>query len=273
MAAGTDDQFWLGGKKDFPPAFTEILGRAKSRPSKKEFFELSAMGKKVTTPEQEKFLDFVSATPQLGEHFYFTGGTALSKFYLRHRFSEDLDFFSEKEFDVKDITPFLFKAKKVLGFQKIDHQQSFNRQLFHLIFLARKILKVEFTYFPFPQLEKPAKKHGLLVDSLKDIAVNKVFTINQNPRGRDFFDLYWILKKGDWSVFELLRQARIKFDWHIDPIQCGSQFLKSGLLLDDPILVKKGFNYGKVSRSTSASKIRKFFEDLSREIGKKGLRK
>ncbi|MBI4359070.1 MAG: nucleotidyl transferase AbiEii/AbiGii toxin family protein, partial [Candidatus Nealsonbacteria bacterium] len=48
------------------------------------------MGKKVTTSEQEKFLDFVSVTPELGENFYFTGGTALNKFYLRHRFSEDL---------------------------------------------------------------------------------------------------------------------------------------------------------------------------------------
>ncbi|MBU4466621.1 nucleotidyl transferase AbiEii/AbiGii toxin family protein [Candidatus Parcubacteria bacterium] len=222
------------------------------------------MGKKVTTPEQEKFLDFVSAAPALREHFYFTGGTALSKFYLRHRFSEDLDFFSEKEFDVKDITPFLFKAKQALCFRKIDYQQSFNRNIFHLLFSGKRILKVEFTYFPFPQIEKPMEKQGLSVDSLKDIAVNKVFTINQNPRGRDFFDLYWILKKGDWSVLELLRQARIKFDWHIDPIQCGSQFLKSGLLLDDPILIKKGFDYGKM---------RKFFEDLSGEIGKKGLRK
>ncbi|MDR1696214.1 MAG: nucleotidyl transferase AbiEii/AbiGii toxin family protein [Endomicrobium sp.] len=25
--------------------------------------------------------------------FYFSGGTALSEYYLRHRYSEDLDFF------------------------------------------------------------------------------------------------------------------------------------------------------------------------------------
>ena len=220
------------------------------------------MGKKVSTPEQEKFLDFVSATPALRENFYFTGGTALSKFYLQHRFSEDLDFFSEKEFDVKEITPFLFKAKKILRFQKIDYQQSFNRNIFHLLFPHKKTLKVEFTYFPFPQVEKPMEKQGLSVDSLKDIAVNKVFTINQNPRGRDFFDLYWILRKGDWSVFELLRQAKIKFDWIIDPIQCGSQFLKSGLLLDDPMLVKKNFDH---------KKVKKFFEELGKKIGETGL--
>lgn len=220
------------------------------------------MGKKITTNEQEKFLGFIASVPALRKNFYFTGGTALSKFYLQHRYSEDLDFFSEKEFDVKEITPLLFKAKKILRFQKIDYQQSFNRNIFHLLFSKKRSLKVEFTYFPFPQIEKPMEKQGLFVDSLKDISVNKVFTINQNPRGRDFFDLYRILRKTNWSVFELLRQAKIKFDWIIDPIQCGSQFLKSGLLLDDPMLAEKSFDH---------KKVKKLFEELGKKIGETGL--
>ncbi len=36
----------------------------------------------------------------LKQNFYLTGGTPLAAFYLRHRYSEDLDFFSETEFDV-----------------------------------------------------------------------------------------------------------------------------------------------------------------------------
>jgi len=221
------------------------------------------MGKKMITLEQEKFLDFVAATPQLGKNFYFTGGTALSKFYLQHRFSEDLDFFSEKEFDVKEITPFLFKAKKILRFKKIDYQQSFNRNIFHLLFPNKKTLKVEFTYFPFSQVEKPMEKQGLFVDSLKDISVNKVFTINQNPRGRDFFDIYLILKKKKWGVLELLKQARIKFDWHIDPFQFGAQLFKVETLLDDPILKGKRFDYAKMDR---------FFKKLGKQIGNEALK-
>jgi predicted nucleotidyltransferase component of viral defense system len=34
--------------------------------------------------------------------FYLTGGTALAAYYLRHRLSEDLDFFAEKEFELKN---------------------------------------------------------------------------------------------------------------------------------------------------------------------------
>jgi predicted nucleotidyltransferase component of viral defense system len=39
---------------------------------------------------QDKFLPFMH---NLGLPFYLTGGTALGRFYLNHRYSEDLDFF------------------------------------------------------------------------------------------------------------------------------------------------------------------------------------
>jgi predicted nucleotidyltransferase component of viral defense system len=45
---------------------------------------------------QLDFLDFFSKEKRLRERFYFTGGTALSEYYLHHRRSIDLDFFSEK---------------------------------------------------------------------------------------------------------------------------------------------------------------------------------
>jgi len=171
------------------------------------------MGKKVVTPNQEKFLSFFAGQPSLAGNFYFTGGTALAGFYLHHRFSGDLvDFFSKKKFEASEVTPYIYQAQEKLGFKEFDYQQSFNRHIFHLIFSSKKFLKVEFTYFLFPQIEKPMKKGGILIDSLMDIAVNKVFTINQKPRGRDFFDLYIILKKEKWDIFDLLKRARIKFD-------------------------------------------------------------
>ena len=53
---------------------------------------------------------------------------------------------------------------------------------------------MEFTYFPFERIEKKEKIGNLYIDSLLDIAVNKVFTIYQKPRARDFIDLYFGLK-------------------------------------------------------------------------------
>ena len=54
------------------------------------------MIKNLLTSHQIDFLDFVGKQPQLYGDFYFLGGTALSAFYLGHRFSEDLDFSRKK---------------------------------------------------------------------------------------------------------------------------------------------------------------------------------
>jgi predicted nucleotidyltransferase component of viral defense system len=107
------------------------------------------MGKSVTTLEQESFLKYFASVPSFVNHFYFTGGTALAKYYLQHRFSEDLDFFSQQEINPAQITPYIHQAQKNTGFQRFDFQQSFNRNIYQLIFPKDKFLKVEFTYFPF----------------------------------------------------------------------------------------------------------------------------
>ena len=41
-------------------------------------------------PFQDKILEMVDGA---NVDFYLTGGTALSRFYLNHRYSDDLDFF------------------------------------------------------------------------------------------------------------------------------------------------------------------------------------
>ena len=46
-------------------------------------------------PFQDNFLKFLDNQNQ--GQFYLTGGTALSRFYYQHRYSEDLDFFSGAE--------------------------------------------------------------------------------------------------------------------------------------------------------------------------------
>lgn len=194
------------------------------------------MAKSILTANQLKFLEYFSKNTQLSKKFYLTGGTALSEFYLKHRYSEDLDFFSEQEFRSSSITPYVTKSKEFLKFKAFDYQNSFNRNIFQLVYSNKSFLKVEFTYFPFIQVEKPKLIKGVLVDSLIDIAVNKLFTIHQQPRGRDFFDLYVITQKQKWNIEELIRKMRIKFDTKVDYLQLGTQFMKVIELLDDPIL-------------------------------------
>ena len=195
------------------------------------------MPKTILSNKQNQFLNLFSENKQLQKSFYLSGGTALCEFYLPFRYSEDLDFFSESEFELSAITTFAKSIKDKLSYKKIDINTSFNRNIFQFIF-DKEVLKAEFTYFPFPQIDKPQTKMGIKVDSLLDIAVNKLFTIYQKPRSRDFMDLYMINKQYYYQISDLVNKAKLKFDWHVDPIKLGSQFLKAKQLKDYPKLIK-----------------------------------
>ena len=55
-------------------------------------------GNPILHPHQIRILKLFFATP-FSKTFFLTGGTALSAFYLKHRESQDLDFFSLSSFD------------------------------------------------------------------------------------------------------------------------------------------------------------------------------
>ena len=221
------------------------------------------MAKTILTLQQQNFLALLSQNQTLSKQFYFGGGTALTEYYLHHRESEDLDFFNENEFEVQGLTVFLKKIQPQLGFKNYDYQQSFNRNLFFLHFPQGYILKTEFTYFPFPRIDTSNKKNGINIDSLLDIAVNKLFTIYQNPRSRDYIDLYFIMQQKNWKIDALLKKAKIKFDWHVDPLQLGSQLTRIEELLK--------VDYPKMLRDINNEEVNNFFFQEAKKLEKQIL--
>lgn len=75
------------------------------------------MGKTILSHRQQLLLQKLSELPAVTDSFYLSGGTALAEYYLHHRYSEDLDFFSECEVDVQGIFTVLSSVKKIMGFQ------------------------------------------------------------------------------------------------------------------------------------------------------------
>jgi len=73
---------------------------------------------------------------------------------------------------------------------------------------------------------------------LLDIAVNKLFTVYQRTQARDYIDLYFICREEKYQIEDLLRKAKAKFDWHIDPLQLGTQFMKVTEAKDYPRMLK-----------------------------------
>lgn len=192
--------------------------------------------KNILTKKQIELLNFLNREDFITENFYLSGGTALAGFILFHRLSEDLDFFSEEEFDPQTIYIMFNENKDKLSIKKIDFQNSFNRNLFFL-HTESEVIKTEFTFYPFPRIKQGQNFKNINIDSLEDITVNKLFTIYQNPRGRDFVDLYLCMEELNIELKYLILKAKQKFDFHIDTLQLGTQFEKSHNLIDIPKLL------------------------------------
>ncbi len=79
---------------------------------------------------------------------------------------------------------------------------------------------------------------NLYIDSIVDIAVNKFFTIYQQPASRHFIDLFCILHTSNIQWNDLQKLAHIKFDTVIDPLQLGSQLITANNIGQLPHMIK-----------------------------------
>lgn len=185
-------------------------------------------------------MDAVASEKYFTERYYLAGGTALAEFYLRHRLSEDLDFFIERqEVNPLPILTFLKSHAKPLAIERWETRKVLGLQTFFLHFVDASVLKVDFNYYPFPRIERGLKHRGLSVESIYDISVDKVHTIAMKPRARDFIDVYFIVKEKGYDLSDLLMQAKAKFDWDISATDLGTRFLEAVEMTDYPRMLKE----------------------------------
>ena len=216
----------------------------------------------ILSDNQKKIFSLLSKEKIITDNFYLSGGTALAEFYLNHRLSEDLDFFTDtSEVSVPEIEKFLRAAQQKLSIQKTRYQTYRGLHMFFLTYANGTELKIDFNYYPFPRIEKGMVKFGVHVDSLHDIGVNKIQTIATRTTARDFVDLYWISQSTKFTFPKLITDARAKFDWYIEPIQFGKQFLKVRSLTDYPRMILP----------LSPSTLQSFFLKEAKKLGKEIL--
>lgn len=193
------------------------------------------MGKiSILKTDHKRFLGYLIKEPYLSKRYYWTGGTVLSEFYLKHRESYDIDLFTEnEEVHLPSIEKFVSAAGGYLRVKSIHHRRFLGLHTF-VFKLPKSEIKVDFNYYPFPRINKGRRWQGLEIDSLEDIAVNKIHTISMKPRARDFVDIFFIFKNKKFSLQRLIHLAKAKFDWHIDPIQLGQTFTQVAAYEDVP---------------------------------------
>jgi len=190
---------------------------------------------KKLEPQHKKAILKISDFLSLGE-FYLAGGTALY-YYLKHRKSLDLDFFSNKIFD--------FINFKEL-FSRFETSQLSN----DTIYTSIEGIKVSFFYYPYP-LVKPLNHLEIIkVASLEDIGAMKVLSVIQRGSKKDFVDLYFIIRKLRLSANDLIKLFTKKYG-KFNPliIHKALVFFEDANNEPDLIMIKK----------TDWSKIKQYF--------------
>lgn len=198
------------------------------------------MGVSILSHFQSQALELFKKSP-LATSFYLSGDTALAEFYLHHRQSEDLDFFTQEELNLKSLQKLASSISQMTPLNKIEFQRGFGLYTFFFYPQGEVVkYKIDFGQYPFGPIEPLKIFDHLKVESLFDLAVNKAQTLASQPRARDFIDLYFILQaQKDWSLEGLLQQAHEKFEMFVDPIQLGQNLLQVRHLQDLPIMLKR----------------------------------
>lgn len=222
------------------------------------------MPNSILTPKQGEFLKLAAMEEEITRWFYLTGGTALAEFYLHHRLSDDIDFFSFSQINDKFLDRFFERISKPFQIADIKKDHIMGLYTYKMSFTDKQTLKIDFNEFPFEQLEYPNNQYGKLkIDSYFDICVNKLQTVTGRFQTRDFIDLYFILRKEDFSLDDLMKRVEDKYSQAIEKEYLGSQFLR---VMDLPRAYPKmlvPFEYGEM---------REFFIRLAGKLGKKSFK-
>lgn len=190
------------------------------------------------------------------DRFYLTGGTALSGFYYNHRESLDIDLFTPYEFDLAEITHFLFRFQKSLGWKRIEKARGLGVNNFILHFPEKDTLRVDFFHYTFAPLKKRKIWNGFKIDGLEDIATNKLDAILSRKKMRDYVDLYFLMNREKYTLEKLRKNVLKKFDWKIEP----------SVLVRNLLCVNELSDLPRMKVPFSVKKMIAFFENEARNL-------
>jgi predicted nucleotidyltransferase component of viral defense system len=185
-----DQEFW---KRATAPASSQVLANHLGNHRMNEFFW------NTITENMQYVLNGFSQS-ESGKYFYLAGGTALA-LQIGHRYSVDLDFFSQTE-DIPTIRPRLEATLLPFDAQLADSSWGI------LVYLVKDV-RLGFYSYGYQLIDPLVEKEGLRLASLKDIALMKLDTLLSRAARKDFYDLYFVCQR--IPLQELLNVAPQKY--------------------------------------------------------------
>lgn len=163
----------------------------------------------ILAPYQIKILNTFFNT-DIGRHFFLTGGTALAGFYLGHRKSEDLDFFTIDRFDALELEKMITQlAESVAATIKTKVKTAAYYEVYLENSTANFVQRLDFVQEQPVLFGERQVIDQVIVDSLENIASNKILTIYGRLEPKDYLDFYYIQQQAPFdfdSLFEKTKQ-------------------------------------------------------------------
>jgi hypothetical protein len=207
----------------------------------------------LLSPLQRRLLDVVSA--QLPGMFL-SGGTALGAFYLGHRRSADLDFFTRDRADYDERVRQFVRLVEGAGLRVVAGSAGAGFRRF-VVSDADETVPVDLVLDTAERISAPTvTPEGLVVDSLDDITANKLGAVLGRAEVRDYVDLFFLAKAGQ-DPLAFVPAARRK-DGGIDAAALA--FVLSGVKV-------RGAPEG-LETPVSAPELQAFIDDLRQRLAR-----
>jgi hypothetical protein len=175
----------------------------------------------ILYPLQDKVLKIVAGLPV---NFYLTGGTALSRTYLNHRYSDDLDFFVNNALDFKIQVNTIVNALNQSGLL-FDISVADDGYARIFVFDGQHALKLDFVNdVPFRYGSPSFSSTFIRTDNLSNILSNKVTALGRYE-AKDVVDIIFIAEKLSFNWEKILNDASDKDLW-VNPISATEVFEK-----------------------------------------------
>ncbi len=141
--------------------------------------------------------------------FYLTGGTALGRFFLHHRYSDDLDFFTADEEGFISQTNEIYQELR-RRFQLNESLNLRSQSYVSLHIQKPHQLKIDFVLETLPRWGGAIAVGDIEVDNPANILANKLGCIVSRDEPKDIFDIYSLSKSYSFNWRTAYEQANQK---------------------------------------------------------------
>jgi len=170
-------------------------------------------------PLQDRVLKEIS---DCNTPFYLTGGTALSRHYLNHRFSDDLDLFVNRENEFKQYVDLIIDRLK----SKFAIETSLFWEDFVRLFVIDNHveLKIELVNdVAYHSGKTNTNTWFNMIDSWENILSNKLTAIQRNA-AKDFADIIFLSLNFDFNWRNMFEEAKKKDTW-VNELEVSTAFI------------------------------------------------